>query len=101
MSLAIRCRNGFTNEVRLRGRRYAEQSRVGLVDVWETGVAAWARGSGGKEYEVEVDWEFAADGSLEVDCDCPYYSEHRINCKHIWALFSCSTRKGSRTWPEA
>lgn len=57
-----------------------------LEDVWDMGALGSCRGSGGKSYEVEVDWEEAQFGFLEASCECPFFLDHGLGCKHLWAF---------------
>ncbi|HXI13509.1 MAG TPA: DEAD/DEAH box helicase [Thermoanaerobaculia bacterium] len=69
-------------EVRARGDRYFEGGRV--VTCTKVGELVEATVRGSDLYDVDV---FLDEGSLEVRCDCFFFSDRRELCKHIWAVF--------------
>ena len=74
----------FSDQVRARGRGYAETGRIEWLDIEDDGTTAVVHGSKGNEYDVTLDWD-REDGVVTVDCTCPYHNDTGP-CKHLWAV---------------
>lgn len=80
MKLAKRLQGHFSTSVRNRGEAYFWQNRVRMRRGTTHAVEAVVRGSG--NYEVSLAWE---NGVLTPWCDCPYFCDSGVLCKHLWA----------------
>ena len=54
-----------------------------------TEVAAQVQGS--ELYNVSLVW---STGKLAVWCECPYFEDHGIACKHLWATILAAAEEG-------
>lgn len=82
-------RDAFRSRDFERGRRYFEEGRVSAFDVVERqdsslSVVGQVRGSGGRVYAQEIDFEWEDADSLDVfsTCTCPV----GFDCKHVVAV---------------
>ncbi len=83
MSLSNRCSSEFGSRIQARGRDYALQNAVTIVDLEAHGIEADVHGSN-TTYEVSIDWSDEANGLLHADCNCPHFADGNL-CKHVWA----------------
>lgn len=77
--------NRFKEQSLERGRRYAQENRVRIVETGESIITASCEGSGGSVYRQTIRLKESAKGTLlllEAACSCPV----RINCKHCAAV---------------
>ena len=77
--------NRFKEQSLERGRRYALENRVRIVEAGDSTVTASCEGSGGNVYRQTIRLKESAKGALillEAACTCPV----RINCKHCAAV---------------
>ena len=77
--------NRFKEQSLERGRRYALENRVRIVETGESTITASCEGSGGSVYRQTIRLKESAKGTLillEAACSCPV----RINCKHCAAV---------------
>ncbi|TWC21215.1 MULTISPECIES: DEAD/DEAH box helicase [unclassified Pseudomonas] len=77
--------NRFKEQSLERGRRYALENRVRIVEAGESTITASCEGSGGSVYRQTIRLKESAKGTLillEAACSCPV----RINCKHCAAV---------------
>jgi superfamily II DNA or RNA helicase len=80
MNLSTRLAHYFTHTVRSCGEDYHDRRRVRVELGSESMMLASVRGS--EVYDVELNFN---DGRLSVWCDCPYFVDNGIPCKHLWA----------------
>ncbi|HTO00211.1 MAG TPA: hypothetical protein VL068_06005, partial [Microthrixaceae bacterium] len=89
----------------LRGRAYAIEDRVRLINTSEDEITATCRGSGNSNYFVQIVWSTAASSStprassfvdLHDSCSCPLGG----SCKHCVAVIVTARRRSDRV-PEA
>ncbi|WP_260960959.1 DEAD/DEAH box helicase [Pseudomonas citri] len=76
--------NRFKEQSLERGRRYALENRVRIVETGDSIIVASCEGSGGNVYRQTIRLKESAKGTLillEAACSCPV----RINCKHCAA----------------
>ncbi len=84
--LAALCRNSFASRVRHRGEDYFRKGRVRLHEVSEGRASAVVSGS--REYAVSLGLDPQSDDdapTVIVSCECPYFADTRVACKHLWA----------------
>ncbi|WP_210643679.1 DEAD/DEAH box helicase [Pseudomonas sp. Tri1] len=77
--------NRFKEQSLERGRRYALENRVRIVEAGDSTITASCEGSGGNVYRQTIRLKESAKGTLillEAACSCPV----RINCKHCAAV---------------
>ncbi|WP_053178613.1 DEAD/DEAH box helicase [Pseudomonas kilonensis] len=77
--------NRFKEQSLERGRRYALENRVRIVEAGDSTITASCEGSGGNVYRQTIRLKESAKGALillEAACSCPV----RINCKHCAAV---------------
>jgi len=77
--------NRFKEQSLERGRRYAQENRVRIVETGESIITASCEGSGGSIYRQTIRLKESVKGTLlllEAACSCPV----RINCKHCAAV---------------
>ena len=77
--------NRFKEQSLERGRRYALENRVRIVEAGDSTIIASCEGSGGSVYRQTIRLKESAKGALillEAACSCPV----RINCKHCAAV---------------
>ncbi|MBJ2348958.1 MULTISPECIES: DEAD/DEAH box helicase [Pseudomonas] len=77
--------NRFKEQSLERGRRYALENRVRIVEAGDSTIIASCEGSGGSVYRQTIRLKESAKGTLvllEAACSCPV----RINCKHCAAV---------------
>lgn len=77
--------NRFKEQSLERGRRYAQENRVRIVEAGESTITASCEGAGGNVYRQTIRLKESAKGTLlllEAACTCPV----RINCKHCAAV---------------
>ena len=77
--------NRFKEQSLERGRRYALENRVRIVEAGDSTITASCEGSGGSVYRQTIRLKESAKGTLillEAACSCPV----RINCKHCAAV---------------
>ncbi|MDO7896808.1 DEAD/DEAH box helicase [Pseudomonas citrulli] len=77
--------NRFKEQSLERGRRYALENRVRIVEAGDSTITASCEGSGSSVYRQTIRLKESAKGTLillEAACSCPV----RINCKHCAAV---------------
>ncbi|MFL6610606.1 MAG: SNF2-related protein, partial [Pseudomonas sp.] len=77
--------NRFKEQSLERGRRYALENRVRIVEAGDSTIIASCEGSGGSVYRQTIRLKESTKGTLillEAACSCPV----RINCKHCAAV---------------
>jgi len=79
----------FTRSVRHRGEEYYWRDKVRMERASETALHARVRGS--QTYDVKLNFR---DGILSVRCDCPYFVDNRVPCKHLWATILAGEAEG-------
>jgi len=79
----------FTRNVRHRGEEYYWRDQVRIERASETELHARVRGS--QTYDVELKFR---DGILSVWCDCPYFVDNGVPCKHLWATILAAEAQG-------
>src|SRR6202167_4449328 len=79
----------FTRNVRHRGEEYYSRDQVRMKRASGTEFHAQVRGS--QTYEVELNFR---DGILSVWCDCPYFVDNGVPCKHLWATILAAEAQG-------
>ena len=89
MNLSARLTRDFSTTTRSRGRNYYRSGMVRIEDGSDSSVIAHVRGS--RVYKVSLDLD--ADGTLFVECDCPYF-DREGECKHIWATILAAESQG-------
>jgi superfamily II DNA or RNA helicase len=89
MNLSTRLAGNFTKNVQRSGEGYYRHRRVQIERGSESELEAWVRGS--QEYGVELKWH---DGTLAVWCDCAYFVENAVPCKHLWAVVLAAEGQG-------
>ena len=89
MILSARFAGQFSSTTRKRGQDYYRQHRVKIQRGCDSEVAASVRGS--RAYYVELNWR---GDTLSVCCDCPYYVDNGIPCKHLWATTLAAEAQG-------
>ncbi len=94
MSLESRCQARFPARDRRRGQAYYRDLRVDVHSVQPDGLFATVAGSGAQSYEVILDWTAAAEGTLLVSCECPWFADFNL-CKHVWAVILAADREGT------
>ena len=75
----------FKEQVLERGRRYALENRVRIVQAGDSTITASCEGSGGNVYRQTIHLRESAKGTLllsESHCSCPVHS----HCKHLAAV---------------
>ena len=83
--LALTWVNRFKEQTLERGRRYARENRVRIVQIGDSQITASCQGSGENTYRQTIELRESAKGSLllvNAACSCPV----RINCKHTAAV---------------
>jgi superfamily II DNA or RNA helicase len=70
----------FGRNVQHRGEEYFRSGLVGIVRASDTELHARVRGS--LTYDVKLNFR---DGVLSVWCECPYFVDNGVPCKHLWA----------------
>jgi superfamily II DNA or RNA helicase len=80
LNLSARLAPQFTSNVRRRGEEYYWRDQVRIERASGTELHARVRGS--QTYDVELNFR---DGILSVWCDCPYFVDNGVPCKHLWA----------------
>ncbi len=93
-TLESRCEARFAARDRRRGLDYFRGGRVDLPGKHVDGLFATVIGSGDELYEVSLDWTAAAEGTLLVSCECPWFAGGHL-CKHVWAVILAADREGS------
>src|SRR5215469_272073 len=89
MVLSARFAGNFSSGIRKRGQGYYLQRRVRIESGSDTEVAASVSGS--QAYYVEMDWE---SDRLSVSCECPYFLDNGLPCKHLWATMLAAEAQG-------
>jgi superfamily II DNA or RNA helicase len=89
MILSARFAGKFSSTIRKRGEDYFRQRRVRIDRGSDTEVAASVRGS--QAYYVELDW---SGDRLSVWCECPYFVDNGLPCKHLWAAMLAAEAQG-------
>jgi superfamily II DNA or RNA helicase len=77
--------NRFKEQALERGRRYALENRVRIVQVGDSTITASCEGSGGNVYRQTISLRESSKGALlllDTQCTCPV----RSNCKHVAAV---------------
>jgi superfamily II DNA or RNA helicase len=92
MKLSTRLAKEFGTNVRDRGEEYFWRGRVRIEDGSDTEVEACVRGS--ETCYVSLEWN---DGVLGTWCDCSYFIESGIPCKHLWASILSAESQGYLT----
>ncbi|HET6179040.1 MAG TPA: DEAD/DEAH box helicase [Candidatus Sulfotelmatobacter sp.] len=83
----------FSKNVRHRGEEYYWRDQVRIERASETQFHARVRGS--QTYDVELNFR---DGMLSVWCDCPYFVDNGVPCKHLWATILAAEAQGGLSW---
>ena len=89
MVLSARFAGNFSSGIRKRGQDYYLQRRVRIESGSDTEVAASVSGS--QAYYVELNWE---SDRLSVSCECPYFFDNGLPCKHLWATMLAAEARG-------
>jgi hypothetical protein len=89
MKLSTTLARNFTKNVRNRGAEYYSERRVQIQRGTDFEVEALVLGS--EKYGVQLKWR---DDVLALWCDCPYFVENAIPCKHIWAAVLAAEQQG-------
>jgi superfamily II DNA or RNA helicase len=89
LKLSDRLAPQFTKNVRHRGQEYYWRDRVRIEGASGTELNARVRGS--QTYDVGLNFR---DGILSVWCDCPYFVDHGVPCKHLWATILAADAQG-------
>ena len=89
MILSERFAGKFRSTIRKRGQDYYRQRRVRIESGSDTEVAASVRGS--QAYYVELNWN---RDRLSVSCECPYFLDNGLPCKHLWATMLAAEEQG-------
>lgn len=92
MSLSDLLTRDFPAAARLRGDHYANIGRVRIVRATTDEVDAIATGS--DEYRVRLTRSGDAHITITAACDCPYFADKFVPCKHMWAVLRVADRKG-------
>jgi superfamily II DNA or RNA helicase len=75
---------------RVKGRAYHLEGAVKKVDGTPWAVSAIVKGS--RSYVVEIQRD--ERGAMTASCDCPYFHDRFVICKHIWAALLEGERRG-------
>jgi len=75
---------------RVKGRAYHLDGAVKKVSGTPWAVDAIVKGT--RAYAVEIHRD--ARGALTASCDCPYFHDRFVICKHIWAALLEAERRG-------
>jgi SNF2-related domain/Helicase conserved C-terminal domain len=79
----------FAPALRERGQQYFRQHRVKILEGSATTLAAEVRGS--ETYSVSL----AVEGERFMGaCNCPFFLDRRVHCKHIWAAILAADEQG-------
>src|SRR6516162_5753262 len=89
MILSARFAGKFSSTIRKRGEDYYRQRRVRIDRGSDTEVSASVRGS--QAYYVDLDW---SGDRLSVWCECPYFLDSGLPCKHLWAAMLAAEAQG-------
>ena len=89
LNLSTQLAPQFTRSVRHRGEEYYWRDQVRIERASETQLRARVRGS--QTYDVELNFR---DGMLSVWCDCPYFVDNGVPCKHLWATILAAEAQG-------
>ena len=89
MTLSERFAGKFSSGIRQRGQDYYVQRRVRIQRGSDLVVTASVRGS--QSYYVDLDWR---GDRLSVSCDCPYFMDNEVPCKHLWATILAAQAQG-------
>jgi len=89
LNLSARLAPQFTRNVRHRGQEYYWREQVRIERASGTELHARVRGS--QTYDVELNFR---DGILSVWCDCPFFVENGVPCKHLWATILAAEAQG-------
>jgi SWIM zinc finger len=89
LSLSTLLAPQFTRNVRHRGEEYYWRDQVSIERASETELHARVRGS--QTYDVKLNFR---DGILSVWCDCPYFVDNGVPCKHLWATILAAEAQG-------
>ena len=80
MQISQILKNYFAADVRGRAGSYVASRAVRILQGSDSGLWATVRGS--DTYNVVIVFE---DEELHMSCSCPYFIEHGVGCKHLWA----------------
>ena len=86
----------FTRSARQRGEEYYWRDQVRIERASGTELRARVRGSQTYDYDVELNFR---DGTVSVWCDCPYFVDNGIACKHLWATILAADAQGGLSVP--
>ena len=89
LSLSARLAPQFTSKVRDRGQEYYSREQVRIERASGTELHARVRGS--QTYDVELNFR---NGILSVWCDCPFFVDNGVPCKHLWATILAAEAQG-------
>jgi superfamily II DNA or RNA helicase len=89
MNLSEKFSSEFSKNARVRGDDYRREGRVVITAASDSSIAARARGS--EPYLLDISWQ---DATLLVRCDCPYFQDNGIPCKHLWATLLVAEEQG-------
>jgi superfamily II DNA or RNA helicase len=95
MALSAKLAGCFSRNVRKRGDDYYRFRHVRLRGGSEAHVEA--RVAGSLTYTVKMDYD---SGILSLWCDCPYFEDNGIPCKHLWATLLAAEAAGYLTAAE-
>jgi len=89
MILSARFAGKFSSGIRKRGEDYFRQRRVRIQRGSGSEVEASVRGS--QSYYVMLNW---SGDRLSVSCECPYFVDNGLPCKHLWAAILAAGAQG-------
>jgi SWIM zinc finger len=89
LNLSARLAPQFTRNVRHRGQEYYWRDQVRIERA--SGTELHARVQGSQTYDVELNFR---DGILSVWCDCPFFVDNGVPCKHLWATILAGEAQG-------
>ncbi len=85
----------FTHSTRNKGQAYYARKAVTIDHAGEDSLHAIVQG--GMPYDVDVSW----DGEIiTYACTCPFFVEHDVPCKHIWATLLAAEAAGKLPKPD-
>jgi superfamily II DNA or RNA helicase len=90
LNLSTQLAAQFTRSVQRRGEEYYCRDRVRIERASETELQARVHGS--QTYDVELKFK---DGTISVWCDCPYFADNGVPCKHLWATILAGEAQGA------
>ncbi len=91
LSLAALIQRHFGAEVRSRGASVYRSGAVSVSHASGSEINGFVAGT--YNYFVSLEF-FPGEGVLEAHCECPYFSDNREPCKHLWAMVLAADAKG-------